>query len=808
METTMTDIHSMRHYLKQKLEESTTISQLAIFIDQLLTINQLKYDLKTLLDHYYQVACKVNNFNNEQQQHKPQRSLTRFDGDNVNIIQDRNNETHTRTTTTTMTTTTVTKFTINSDDGYDIIRSLYLKMSGINEILTNSLCTKIISYIPREEYYVLSNVSKYFNYLICYDKTAQIYNESRYQIYIFDNIKLYQKYKYLIFSIDFNDGSIYFRPPINNNDLNINSKKPYQKDINLYKQKIRKLSDITEIPYYGINQWTLFITNRNENVIKHKNDDVKPKSLSMSTQNFQNELETFLLNKTEKKLEEKQEEDEYDKDEYDKDLIMKILENSLNGISCLSVDKCEYVERMCNKYPIFNKCIILMLKDVKFLNNPSQCLTYHRFPNLQYLELENISFDHDTLSFEKETEIIYQKLFEKDNALKSFDIKLKNGDINIGLLTQNINNNNDKNGRYYLLMDKILKVYHIIAQNFLEWRYVNDILCELNGDKECNLLSFKCSMKKCGFTKMLRILCKCIQQKNEFEQEEMKRNNNNNDRNNEKYIYKKREEIQRLQRELLEKGSTLRIPSTIEWLSISNMDCNIDLSRCSRIVGIQFENILLKQITFHRHIVIPAIALSIDNNPIFMDWKDHLNLAYSKWKWKDPSSSSNNNNNYEEMPEIIPVRFLFFNGDLKPKLQLKRKNIIKNNKNDINEIINDINEQQGIIPTMVLLLKQIRMSEREFVLKEMEANKNNRNKEKQHFFMKGDTNRDENYLCIYLDENQRKENLFLRLTTFALQLSCDNEDRQWLQLFTKRIDLLNIWWSNHKCALWIKHFGQ
>ena len=50
-------------------------------------------------------------------------------------------------------------------------------------------------------------------------------------------------------------------------------------------------------------------------------------------------------------------------------------------------------------------------------------------------------------------------------------------------------------------MDKILKIYRMIANNFCEWRYVNDILQALNNNNnsndlsECNLLSFSCSMK-------------------------------------------------------------------------------------------------------------------------------------------------------------------------------------------------------------------------------------------------------------------------------------------------------------------------
>merc|ERR1719464_2242381 len=33
---------------------------------------------------------------------------------------------------------------------------------------------------------------------------------------------------------------------------------------------------------------------------------------------------------------------------------------------------------------------------------------------------------------------------------------------------------------------------------------------------------------------------------------------------------------------------TLHIPSTVEWLSLQNIGCDIDLSHCVRLLGVQF----------------------------------------------------------------------------------------------------------------------------------------------------------------------------------------------------------------------------
>ena len=604
----------MYEYLAHRLSEANTVSQLQIFIEKLLTVKQLQYDLLSLLDHYYQVANKVNNHriysnsNSNSNGDKNKSSKQEI----INNNDKYSSSTNTTTTTTTMTTTTITKITIDSNDGYDLIRSLYLSIAPINDILSNELCTKIISYIPRREYFILSSISKYFNYLIFHDKTAQIYNQSGYQILINDNINLYKNYKYLLLIIHFNNGCIQFIPP---NNISINKLKQYENSHDIYVKKIRYISDIIEIPYFGINQWTLSISNECDNDdinddINDDNDYSKPKMLSFSTLKFQNELESHLNKFDQLIMNQKKKEEKKEEKKDNNDLVLKILENSLNGISCLTLLECNSISRISNDYPSFIKCIILEIKSCKFLNNPSLCLTYNRFPNLQYLELDNISFDYQTQSFKYSAQNIYKTLIETDQVLTKFDKQIASKEIDIDKLTKDlnaatINNNNTENmnvneGRYKLLMDKILKIYRMIANNFCEWRYINDILQTLN-DNECNLLSFSCSMKKSGFVKMIRILLKCVQQRNEYEQAvntKINTTNNNNTNNNDAVINKKRQEIQKLKRQLLDSQSTLRIPSSIEWLLISNMDCKIDISHCTKIMAIQLNNVRVKQIAF------------------------------------------------------------------------------------------------------------------------------------------------------------------------------------------------------------------
>ena len=61
MEASAISMDDMYEYLAHRLSEANTVSQLTIFIEKLLTVKQLQYDLLSLLDHYYQVANKVNN---------------------------------------------------------------------------------------------------------------------------------------------------------------------------------------------------------------------------------------------------------------------------------------------------------------------------------------------------------------------------------------------------------------------------------------------------------------------------------------------------------------------------------------------------------------------------------------------------------------------------------------------------------------------------------------------------------------------------------------------------------------------------
>eukprot|EP01084_Bolivina_argentea_P013145 24633_1 len=184
METPLIGIEDMYEYVAKKLISATTISELTIFIEKLLTFKQLQYDLLTLLDHYYQVGNNYKKYNN---------NINMSDRININIFGDSQGESEESTTdieevndrsTTTQilhndistTTETITKtciFISEEENTHSIIRSLYLSLAPINCILSTDLCTKIISYIPGREYF--NNISLINKYFICY-------------LYIFDGI--------------------------------------------------------------------------------------------------------------------------------------------------------------------------------------------------------------------------------------------------------------------------------------------------------------------------------------------------------------------------------------------------------------------------------------------------------------------------------------------------------------------------------------------------------------------------------------------------------------------------------------------
>ena len=699
METPMIGVDDMYEFVAKKLISATTVSELTIFIEKLLTFKQLQYDLLTLLDHYYQVGNNYNKYNNNinikdrinvdifgdsqgesestDMEEDEEEALNRNNNNNNNNDNNFSSSTQILSNDHSTTTETITKtciFIEEEENTHSIIRSLYLSLAPINCILSTDLCTKIISYIPGREYFVnISLINKYFNYLVFYDSNALIYNESLYNISILDNIDLYNKYKYLLLIINFNNNLIEFIPP---NSTNIESN---NKNNNIYIKKIYSITDIKEIPYYGIKEWTLSILK--EDTIINK----KPKQLSLTNKTFENQMQLLLKNRNDNN-------DNENENKNNNDLIVKILENSIDGIYKLSLISCDDINRI-NKYPQFNKCIILCIDKCIFLNNINinLSLTNYRFPNLQYLELINISFHQNTHNSYNNNNI-FNKLIKNDIIYQKY----------------NDNNHKNSNDKYDKLIYKILKVYRIIANNFEEWKIINDILTNIS---QMRLLSFKCIMKESGFIPMVRLLIKCVQQRNDMS------NNNENIPNI---------NINKLKTELLNTlNITLNIPSTIEWLYLSNIDCKINLNKCKKLMGVQLNQIRLKQIMFPKLCVIPCFGLSINQRQIFQNW----------------------------MISRPPVRFMFFNGKLKPKLN--------NNNSNVNNILNIIS-----------------------ILKE----RNQRN-----------TNRNKTYLSIYLNENDRKH-LFAKLITFSLNFDINQ--------MNQKIQIYKVWWNDHNVAKWIKDFGQ
>jgi len=389
---------------------------------------------------------------------------------------------------------------------------------------------------------------------------------------------------------------------------------------------------------------------------------------------------------------------------------------------------------------------------------------------------------------------------------------------------------------YQQCIFKILKVYKIIAESFCEWRYINDILQALcygedaDADSNANansadkgsLLAFKCSMRKSQFVQMVRMLLKCVNIRNDLEQMERAKNGHGSpaeDANQAKRARKqKSEEMARIRRRLLDNAPTLFIPGSVQWLSISNMECKIDVSRCNKLIGIQFHNIRNKQVSFPLYHVIPAIACSTDTHQIYIDWLSHLNLAFTDYTLEEDEEELSALNVKisvkNKMKMRPPARFLFFNGELTPQFVEQESNTNENGLFHRDKNIQQIlNMKDETVPKVIALLKQFQ------VLRNKHSKQRKGNKKKQAVAdddekeieaesvrSPGDTNRDQEYLCLHLHESER-EDLFVKLVTFYLQLLYD-EEAKWHPLVNQKVDSFQAWWSNYESATWIRDFGK
>eukprot|EP01083_Nonionella_stella_P165331 549759_1 len=661
---TLVEMDEMYEFVSKKLVTASTVSELTVFIEKLLTIDQLKHDLLSLLEHHYQVGNRMKNKHDQIYEYDDEDSKMEMDPPTSNF----SSSTHyTATSTVTITERVVD---IDCNDGHHRIRSLYLSLAPISSILCTDLCTKILSYIPHKEYLsVISVVSIFFNYLVFYDDCALIYNECAYSVSVLDDVDDEQK-DHLSFIIDFNDKLISFMPTTHTKSNSYYGERNH----NVYIKKVSNIEEITEIPYYGIKKWVLSITSnaKDTRTTPHSaSNDSKPTQLSLKDEFFESQLAEALQWK----------EPHIKSDNTCSDLILKILENSVDGIICLSIICSDCVSRMC-EYPAFTECIILVIEECLFSLNPCLCLTNARFPNLQYLEIHKVSLK---LTADEIPNAIYDELI-RDNAIYvEYDSKRATKELN-----------EDTQSRYDLLILKILKVYRIIANNLAEWKVINDTLRSMTQNK---LLSFKCVLSKSGFCPMLRLLLKCVQQKNQYDADQAI-------------------DVDALKHKLCTKQK-LWIPASIEWLYLSNIECQIDVSHAVNLMAAQLNNIDPKQIVFPSSHVIPCFALSIDQHQIFTNWHNRT----------------------------VPVRFVLFNGPLTP-------NVSEDTNNNILNIIT-----MNMCPT-------------------------NRNKQ---------------FLCIYLNKNDTKH-LFAKIITFALNAN--------ITKMNQKIKIYKIWWNHHNVAKWIKQFGQ
>ena len=174
----------------------------------------------------------------------------------------------------------------------------------------------------------------------------------------------------------------------------------------------------------------------------------------------------------------------------------------------------------------------------------------------------------------------------------------------------------------------------------------------------------------------------------------------------------------------------------------------------------------MNQLLFPSLHVIPCIAVGIDQHQILMDWMMFLNLSLSDFV---AASDVNGGHDAQRVLTRPPVRFLAFNGRLRPKLRAKTKTKTKR-KRKWKEC------KYGVIADLVGILKQ-RAS-----------------------------NREHQYLCVYLEPRDRND-LFLKLMTFSLHFLCD-DDPNWIVAMNRKIEIYKIWWTNHCTAKWIQFFGE
>eukprot|EP01084_Bolivina_argentea_P009604 17922_1 len=114
------------------------------------------------------------------------------------------------------------------------------------------------------------------------------------------------------------------------------------------------------------------------------------------------------------------------------------------------------------------------------------------------------------------------------------------------------------------------------------------------------------------------------------------------------------------------KYDIINLPNTLEWLSLSNVFCNVDCSKCEKLIGVNLNCIAYKQIKFPQNNIIYLKCIMKNAKQYMTEWKyvtssnierknDYLiDLDYD-------DGNGNGNDNDIELP--IPVRLVYLQDE-------------------------------------------------------------------------------------------------------------------------------------------------
>ena len=731
----------MYEYVRQKLASVQDVAGLTIFIEKLLTVQHLQNDLLSLLGHYRKIHQSISD--------------------------------PSTTSKTTITTTTVTEVTLNSHDSYDLIRSLYVSLAPFTSILSNAVCGKILSFIPMKEMVTLSTVCRQFQYLVMDDPTASIYHHSRCRVSIYDTFRLSNGFNPL-FIVHSETGNI----EITSSSMNSDKQREYEQDPNIWMKPIRsidRISDLEQIPYFRIPRWFISIGHSDESVSNHLNPPntskrvLRPKLQSLPNEQFESKMERQLKGIEANELAT----DSNSENIPSTDLTVKILEKSVDGICSLSLcgvagnglKSLNPINDRLSEYPVFHQVVVLQLSEC-ILDYGLDALSHCKFPVLQCLTFEDLHFDDKSERFRTAVQSTFTSLIEDDSVL----VKLA-GTLSVdGLNPLNEELEDQQQDRYQLVLTKMLRVYRVIAQSITEWQTVHNAVHSLCGHKVGTVRALKVALKRSDLVKMVRVLLKCVRRRSELEKDLNGNSNGNSNRNSNGKLQRNQMERARqsVKRKLLAQSGTLRVVSSVEWLFISEMECKVDISLCTKLIGIQVHNVRVQQITFPLFHVVPAIGISTDQHQIVNDWRSYSNFKFSTFTVPDDALFDSSNSMRP------PVRFLVFNGPMRPHLVQK----IDSMESDSNRVIERI----------LSILQNVR---------------ENRGIDKN-----GDTNRNLDFLCVFLDDGQRRD-LFFKLITFAVNwwTDCDSKEKLITDI-QHHVARCKRWWECYNAAQWVRDFGQ